>query len=81
MKIRYTGKIEYKILPGHIDRCCDKDWTPDKIYTFQDTYTFEYGYYSTDEIRSYIKHDLALVAGGGYDSKHIDIVSFEIKQS
>ena len=38
------------------------------------------GYWSGDDLegmKNYVRHDLALVAGGGYTSKHIHIVKTE----
>ena len=81
MKIKYNGKIAYSIDKNHPDIKCVDGWTEDKIYTFEDTYIFEYGYYTTEEIKSHIQNDLMLVAGGGYNTKHIHNVSFEIKQA
>lgn len=45
---------------------------------FTDTYRFDMDYFDGD-IDFYIKHDLALVAGGGYDTDTIENVRFTIK--
>lgn len=58
-----------------------KDWTEDKVMTFEDEYYFDMDMgYTHDEIVSHIKHDLMLVAGGGYITDHIHNVEFEIHQ-
>ena len=80
MKIRYHGEIKYTMDRNHPDIQYAKDWTKDKLYSFSDTYEFDCNYYSTEEIMAYIVHDLKLVAGGGYNSKHIHNLAFEIKQ-
>ena len=49
-------------------------------YEFADYYEFSMDY-TKDEIESYIKQDLKLVAGGGYDTEHIHNVNFEIRQA
>ena len=36
--------------------------------------------YTKEEIESYIKRDLRLVAGGGYNSDHIHNVTFDIER-
>ena len=54
-----------------------KDWMEDKMLSFDDTYTFDDNYTQEDCI-NYIKRDLKLVAGGGYNSDHIHNVTFEI---
>ena len=79
MKIAYRGKITFAIDKNHPDIKCLNDWAEDKIYTFEDEYYFN-THYTTSEIISYIQNDLMLVAGGGYNTKHIHNVNFEIKQ-
>ena len=74
------AKITYTIDAGHPYIECIPDWKADKIFTFEDTYFFDerYGYTFNDDVKLYIKNDLRLVAGGGYNSKHIHNVTFEI---
>ena len=76
MKIH--GKITYTVDDGHPDIECIHDWNENKVYTFEDTYIIDDDYYSFDEAQRYIKGDLRLIAGGGYNSKHIHNVKFEI---
>ena len=80
MTTRYKGKITFSIDKGHPDIKYVLDWEENKLYTFEDTYTFLLDCHTKEEIESYIKHDLMLVAGGGYATSHIHNIEFEIKQ-
>lgn len=75
--MKYYGKISFTIDKGHPDIKYVDDWTEDKVLTFADTYTFNDDY-TEEEIIPYIKRDLSLVAGGGYNTDHISNVTFEI---
>ena len=75
MKIH--GKISYTVDAGHPDIQYIKEWSENKILTFEDTYTFD-NCYTFDDVEGYVKNDRSLVAGGGYNSKHIHNVKFEI---
>lgn len=77
--MRYYGKIKCTIDKDHPDIKYIHDWTENKEFEFDDTYTFE-DYYTEEECIRYIKRDLRLVAGGGYNSEHIHNVSFEIRK-
>lgn len=50
-----------------------------KNLSFTDTYTFNDDMYGNDRefMTEYIKRDLSLVAGGGYNSKNIKNVTFK----
>ena len=50
-----------------------------KNFYISDTYTFNSDY-TEEEAIIYIKHDLKLVAGGGYNTDHIHNVKFEIEK-
>ena len=76
--MRLYGEIQCTIDKNHPDIKYIKDWTKDKIFTFHDKYTFDYGWTKEDAI-TYIKSDLRLVAGGGYNSKHIHNIKFKIE--
>lgn len=79
MKKEYKAKIVYKMKPTHPDVDFVEDWGIGKEYTFEDVYHIENANdYSMEEIYNYIKSDLRLVAGGGYDSKNIYGEKFEI---
>lgn len=77
--MKYHGKISFTIDKGHPDIKYVNDWTEDKILTFTDTYTFNDDY-TEESIVQYIKRDLSLVAGGGYNTDHIHNVTFEIEK-
>ena len=77
--MRYYGKIKCTIDKDHPDIKYIHDWTENKEFEFDDTYIFE-DYYTEEECIRYIKRDLRLVAGGGYNSEHIHNVSFEIRR-
>jgi hypothetical protein len=79
--MKIYGKITYTCDSEHPDIQYMNDWNENKVYTFEDTYTIkEENFYGDDDIMSYIKNDLRLVAGGGYNSKHIHNVEFEIRK-
>lgn len=80
LKHRFYGKITFTIDKEHPDVKYVKDWTEDKVLEFEDYYTFSTDY-TKDEVESYIKHDLMVVAGGGYKTEHIHNVNFEIRQA
>lgn len=77
--MKYYGKINFTMDKEHSDIQYVEDWTEDKIFTFEDVYTFNNDY-EEEHIVSYIKGDLKLVAGGGYNTDHIHNVTFEIKK-
>ncbi len=77
--MRYHGKITYTIGKSHPDIQYVPDWTEGKFYTVEDEYTFSEDY-SKENIMAYIKNDLMLVAGGGYNTDHIHNVMFEIEK-
>ena len=81
--MKYNAKIYYTMNENHSDLDYVKDWTEDKEFVFSDTYTFNdeiYGDEDDEMILNYIKRDLRLVAGGGYNSEHIHNVRFDIKR-
>lgn len=79
MKIH--AKITYTIDDGHPDIEYMPDWNAGRIYAFEDSYIFDERYgYTFNDVQSYIKNDLKLVAGGGYNSEHIHDVNFELKR-
>lgn len=82
-KVKYHGTIIYTMDKNHPDIKYISDWTEEKVFTFDDVYIFNKSYcYSTEEesLISYIKSDLSLVAGGGYNTEHIHNVDFDIKR-
>jgi hypothetical protein len=80
MKKSIRATIYYTVDSKHPDIQYIKN--PSEIQSFTDTYTFDTNYVGNvtrSEMENYAKNDLRLVAGGGYNSKHIHNVSFEFK--
>lgn len=77
---KYRAKIKYRIKKTHPDIGCVKDWTPKKVFEIEDVYTFQEEWFSEDYEKDYMRHDLALVAGGGYSTNHISNVKYEIEK-
>jgi hypothetical protein len=75
--MKYEGTIVYMIGPGHPDRKHVRDTS--KAFTYSDTFTFDREF-PREVIEDYIKRELALVAGGGYDTEHIYNVCITIKR-
>jgi hypothetical protein len=76
--MKYKGTISYRITEDHPDRKYFKGDISKRL-TFSDVYTVKEDI-SRESIVAYIKADLALVAGGGYDTDHIRDVRFTIKE-
>jgi len=76
--MRYKGTILYRITEDHPDRKYFKGDLSERL-TYSDIYTFKEEL-SKEAIVNYIKNDLALVAGGGYNTDHIRDVKFTIKE-
>ena len=81
---KYHGKITYTIDKDHPDIKYVEDYTEEKIFTFEDTYSFDESrnleWQEESNIKAYIKRDLKLVAGGGYNTDHIHNIKFEINR-
>ena len=75
-----TGKITWKVKPTHPDikDMPEKHWK-DKAFTFEDEYRFDDDWDRENAIE-YMKRDLKLIAGGGYNYNHIYDVSFEFSE-
>ena len=77
MKKVFKAEISFKVLPTHPDINCIKN--PNETLTFDDVYTMDTDYFDNKEqMIDHIKHDLALVAGGGYNKDHIYDVEYKI---
>ena len=82
--MKFKATISYRITEDH------PDWNlryfrgyPSRKLTYTDVYTFNEEVsksISKEAIVAYIKADLAIVAGGGYDSDHIRDVDYTIKE-
>lgn len=79
MKCKYYGKISYTIDDKHPDIKYVENWSENKVFTFEDVYHLNDDY-TYEEVIDHIKHDLKLVAGGGYNVDHIHNVTFEIER-
>lgn len=78
MKKTIRATINYTVDSAHPDIKYIRN--PEEPQSFTDLYTVDTDYFwSTDDIYSYIRDDLRLVAGGGYDSDHIHNVTFDFK--
>lgn len=77
--MKYYGKISFTMDKDHPDIKYVKDWTENKVLTIEDVYIFNNNYTKEDVI-AYIKNDLSLVAGGGYNTDHIHNVVFYIEK-
>lgn len=79
-KREYKAVIKWHVKDTHPDyKECKLD--TEEEYSFDDTYIIDMGYfYGEDDVISYIKRDLALVAGGGYDTEHITGVEYNINR-
>jgi hypothetical protein len=75
--MKYEGTIVYMIAPGHPDRKYVKDIS--KAFSYTDTFTFDKEF-PREMVEDYIRRELTLVAGGGYDTAHIVNVSVTIKK-
>ena len=77
--MKIEAKIKYKIDGNHPDiGDLPKKYWYGKQFSYEDTYSFD-DTWGMKEAVEYIKHDLKLVAGGGYNYDHIYDVDFDIK--
>lgn len=72
---KFKAKITYTTDSGH------PDTKEIKRMSFEDVYKIDENcYFGYDHMMSYIKKDLRLVAGGGYNTDHIHNVEFNITE-
>lgn len=78
MKRDYNATIYWKVTEEHPDRKYVIDINEE--LSFSDTYMIdeERFMYDREAIIEFIKYDMSIVAGGGYDNKHIYDVRYEI---
>lgn len=76
--MKYRGTISYRITEDHPDRKYFKGDILERL-TYSDTYTIKEDM-PRESIMHHIKNDLALVAGGGYNTDHIRDVQITIKE-
>lgn len=71
--------VEYKATIKCNTKANHPDDNSGNVFTYSDIYTVDTDYFNgIDNIHKYIKHDMALVAGGGYDTDTIDNVKYTI---
>lgn len=76
--MKYKGTVSYRITEDHPDRKHFKGDLSERL-TYSDIYTFREEL-PKESIVNYIKYDLALIAGGGYNTDQIRDVKFTIKE-
>ena len=77
--VNIKGVINYKVKKNHPDLKYIKEDDRDKEFNFEDTYKIDTDqFWGWDHIESYIKNDLKLVAGGGYDTDTIKNVKIKL---
>ena len=74
--MKYDGKISFTIDKEHPDYVENYEGL---TFTFEETYSFNDDY-TEEEAVAFIKRDLSLVAGGGYNTDHIHNVTFETER-
>lgn len=71
-QVKVKGVIYYKVKNNHPDLKYIPEDERDKTHEFCDIYNIDTDcFFGRDDIEHYIKHDLALVAGGGYETDTI----------
>lgn len=81
MQVKIKGIIKYKVKKNHPDLKYIPEAERDKVQEFDDVYYIDMDYFEDmDAVKRYVKHDLALVAGGGYATDTIKNVSYELKR-
>jgi len=74
MTVKYQATIKYDTKENHPDEKNAKG------FTYTDTYTIDTVMFNGDNtVQNYIKRDMALVAGGGYDTDTIENVKIDIQ--
>ena len=76
------AKLTYTIKATHPDfQYLTESWTPEKRFTDEETWHINPDYfYGEEDIEDYIKENMLLTAGGGYDWDGIDNIEFEMKE-
>lgn len=77
--VKIKGAIKFKVKRNHPDLKYIPEDERDNEQIFEDVYTIDTDYFWCDDaIRSYIEHDLRLVAGGGYATDTIKNVKIKL---
>lgn len=77
---KFKAKISYTIDSKHPYIQYVLDSERDKTWEYEDTYSFDDSLYDEEDMMRYMKRDLRLIAGGGYNTDHIHNVKFEIER-
>ena len=83
MIVKYKATIKYRIKETHPDLKYIEDWYSLKDFEYTDIYIFDTDYFRWNEVyerKEYMKHDLALVASGGYTTDHIWNVDYTFER-
>lgn len=78
--MKINAKIKYKVKDTHPDLgdMPEHLWK-NKVFTYDDEYTFDDDDWDEEGAKAYIRRDLALIAGGGYNAKHIYDAEYEME--
>lgn len=78
-KVKIKGTIFYTVDKSHPDYQYIKN--PNEVQKFSDVYTFDTRFFPDKLSREYyMENDLALIAGGGYNTEHIHNITFEFEK-
>ena len=79
MKKVFKAKIIWMVSENHPDIKYVEN--PKNTLEYTDTYTLDTDYYDDENhMIAFMKHDLSLVAGGGYNTENIYDVKFDIEK-
>lgn len=80
MKRVFNATIKYKVKETHPDiHDLPEELWKGKVFTYEYTYRFDPAG-EVEDMVDYMKSNLRLVAGGGYSTRHIYDVEFEIEE-
>jgi len=73
--------IKYKAIISGVSNEKHPDCKAGLKLTYDDIYTIDTDcFYSNDDIKSYIKRDMALVLGGGYQTDTVNNINFSLTE-
>ena len=79
MKKSIRATIYYYVDKKHFD--IQHIGNPEEEQSFTDIYTFDTDYFgNVMDMKAYAVNDLKIIAGGGYDRKHIHKCRFEFEE-
>lgn len=81
MERKFKAKITYTIDKDHPDYNLYPANKRDGALEYSSAYIMDENYYNGyEEMTKYIIYDLLMIAGGGYNWKHVHHVKFEIEE-